>query len=188
MRIVSLILALGVCFSWMSPALAHPHIFIDYQVTVKHNARQIEGFEMAWQLDAMNSRLILDEFDRNHDGRLLGSEVQEVAQNLRDNLREFQYFTQVKLNNHRLPIRQVQRIRITQNKGRVVYHLFLPCPVPLNQRPKTLYLRPWDETNYVAFKPQAQPVRFVGPRGPRFALLKRPAKMYDSFSFSLAKG
>ena len=172
---------------WAFPAFAHPHVFIDYQVNFRYSEQLLEGFDMRWRLDAMNSRLILDEFDKNKDGQLTSTEENEAAQNLRDNLRLFDYFTKVKLNGHSIPVKRVTNIRVRQQGGRIVYSLFLSCRVPLSKKIRKLNVRPWDKSNFVAFKPQANAVRFSGPQGPIFRVVKAPKRIYDSLTVSFIK-
>lgn len=162
------------------PAWAHPHVFIDYQITFKQRGRALVGFYLVWTLDLMNSRLLMDEFDTNKDGQLRGAEAYEVAKNMRDNLLEFEYFTQVKVNGQRVPIRQVQNIRVTTHKNRVIYSLFLPCKVLVGSKALRVQVHPIDTTNYVAFSPHKKGAVHVSQSQLRFKVLKHPLKMYDS--------
>lgn len=61
------------------PARAHPHVFVDYRVSIRHSASAVEGFEMLWRLDAINSQILLDEFDKNRNHRLEPQEAKAAA-------------------------------------------------------------------------------------------------------------
>ncbi|MBF2053584.1 MAG: DUF1007 family protein [Candidatus Sericytochromatia bacterium] len=174
---------------WSSPALAHPHVFIDYTVMLRHNAQAIQGFELHWVLDAMNSQLILDEFDSNHNRRLDAPEQQQVIALMRENMRDYDFFTLVQLDGHRLPIREAQNFWVSLNaQKRVVYELFLPCQIPLGPQPRQLQFEALDSTNYVAFMPTPQVFKTQGQGALRLQITRRPTKIYEPLGLTVARG
>lgn len=187
-RYTRLLLAFIASFLWVSPLWAHPHIFIDYQMELVLSQGKMQGIKMDWHLDLMNSQLILEEFDSNHDRRVTGQEALAIAENMRDNLKSFEYFTQVLVNGHRIPIRTVKNIQVTYHNKQIVYRLYLPCPIPVTPEAKQLTITPLDNTNYVAFSPlKPYPIKMSASPGISLKVVAPPKKMYDSTRFIMVK-
>ena len=173
---------------WLTPVWAHPHIFIDYQMELFLSQGKMQGIKMDWRLDLMNSQLILEEFDSNHDQRITGQEAVAIAENMRDNLKSFEYFTQVLVNGHRIPIRTVKNIQVSYQNKQIIYRLYLPCTIPVTPEAKQLTITPLDSTNYVAFSPlKPHPIKMSASPGISLKVISPPKKMYDSTRFILVK-
>ncbi len=169
-------------------AHAHPHVFVDYQMKLVFDSQKMRGIQAHWQLDLMNSELILDEFDKNKDGRITGTEAKEVAQSMRDNLKGFDYFTQIQVNGHRIPVRSVENIRVGYQNKRITYDLYFPCAIPLSKQHKQLTVTPIDSTNYVAFSPmKSRPVHVQAAKNTAVRVVSHPKQMYDSTRFTIAR-
>ena len=52
------------------PASAHPHVFIDYAVTLVVAGDRVDGVRLAWTFDDLFSGFILQEFDKDRNGTL----------------------------------------------------------------------------------------------------------------------
>jgi len=128
-------LALVLWLLWSPQVLAHPHVFIDYNVVLRHNAQAIQGFELRWVLDAMNSQLILEEFDNNHNGKLEAPEQKQIVELMRENMRDYHFFTLVKLDGHPLPIREAQNFRVSLNASKRIVYSKAPASSCLTRLP-----------------------------------------------------
>lgn len=169
-------------------AFAHPHIFIHYQMEIPVYNTTMQGIKMHWSLDLMNSQLILDEFDQNHDQRITGQEAVVVAENMRSNLKSFEYFTQVSINGHRIPIRTVKDIKVSYANKQITYTLYLPCPIPITAEAKRMTVTPIDSTNYVAFIPDSRtPIKIKSSANTSIRVTAAPKKMYDSTHFLMVR-
>lgn len=169
------------------PARAHPHIFVDYRVSIRHSASAVEGFEMLWRLDAINSQILLDEFDKNRNHRLEPQEAKAAAANMADNMAEFQFFSEVVYQGKRKALTQVKNIRVNLEKGHIYYHLFLPCALPLKKTPQSLLFRAFDSSNFVAFMPLGPTVQLQGNAPIRLRITRQPKQLNEAWLLSLAQ-
>jgi ABC-type nickel/cobalt efflux system permease component RcnA/ABC-type uncharacterized transport system substrate-binding protein len=77
-----------------SPALAHPHIFIDAEVTVVFDdAGQISGLRNKWTFDKAFSVWMIQGLDTNGDGMTSPEEMQELADENMVGLADFGFYT-----------------------------------------------------------------------------------------------
>lgn len=172
-------LMIGAWLSAVSPAQAHPHVFIDYQITLVHQGSQIRGFQLSWRVDQMNTSLIMEAFDTNRNGRLEPSEAAQVADNMRESMAEFAFFTELHLNKRRLPIREARDIHTKLIQQHLVYRLFIPCTIALQKHPQTLSFKAIDPTNYVAFMPMNKPFHVPNKGQLNYKIERQPKSMYE---------
>jgi ABC-type uncharacterized transport system substrate-binding protein len=172
-------LMLGIWLSAIAPVQAHPHVFIDYQISLVHQGKQIQGFQLSWRVDPMNTSLIMDAFDTNRNGRLEPTEAAQVADNMRESMAEFEFFTELHLNHRRLPIREARDIHTKLVQQHLVYRLFIPCAIPLQKRPQTLSFKAIDPTNYVAFMPMNRPFHVSNKGQLHYTIERQPKSMYE---------
>lgn len=177
----------GALLGFSLPASAHPHVFVDYWVSIRHSASAVEGFEMLWRLDAINSQILLDEFDKNRNHRLEPQEAKAAAANMADNMAEFQFFSEVVYQGKRKALTQVKNIRVSLEKGHIYYRLFLPCALPLKKNPQSLLFRAFDSSNFVAFMPLGPTVQLQGNAPIRLQITRQPKQLNEAWLLSLAQ-
>lgn len=88
---------LGVAVLSAAPATAHPHVWVTTQTTVLYENGTIVGLRQKWSFDDFYSAMALQGLDTNNDGIYDRSELAELAKVNIDGLKEFDYFTVVKL-------------------------------------------------------------------------------------------
>jgi ABC-type uncharacterized transport system substrate-binding protein len=62
--------ALAVAVAPFTASHAHPHVFIEYSVTVVVGAGGVEAVQFTWTFDEFTSSMIMQEFDKDRDGIL----------------------------------------------------------------------------------------------------------------------
>jgi ABC-type uncharacterized transport system substrate-binding protein len=84
------------------PATAHPHVWVTTQTTVLYENGTIVGLRHKWSFDDFYTSMALQGLDTNNDGIYDRSELAELAKVNIDGLKEFDYFTIVKLGSETL--------------------------------------------------------------------------------------
>ena len=87
----------GPIFLGFVPASAHPHVWVTTQTTVLYENGTIVGLRHKWSFDEFYTTMALDGLDTNKDGVFDRDELAPLAQVNIDGLKEFDYFTIVKL-------------------------------------------------------------------------------------------
>jgi ABC-type uncharacterized transport system substrate-binding protein len=187
LSLLSCVSGWGALLGFSQPVFAHPHIFVDYRLSIRHSASAVQGFEMLWRLDAINSQLLLDEFDKNRNHRLEPQEANAAAANMADNMAEFQFFSEVIYQGKRQALKQVKEIQVSLVKGHIYYRLFLPCILPLTKSPQSLSFRAFDSSNFVAFMPLGPQVQLKGKAPIRWQITRQPKQLNQAWLLSLAQ-
>ena len=78
---------------------AHPHTFLDVYANVKSENQKIKSINFKWIFDDMTSQLLIMEFDQNMDGRIDKNEMEYIKTNYFDYLKQFNYYTNIKIEN-----------------------------------------------------------------------------------------
>jgi ABC-type uncharacterized transport system substrate-binding protein len=115
----------------LGSAAAHPHVFVDYAVTVLLTGDAVEGIRLAWTFDDLFSGLILQEFDTDRNQTLSPEEVRRIEQT---HLTEFQragYYTTVNVNGKPAVLPPAREFRVSVAKGIVTYDFVLSVRAPL---------------------------------------------------------
>jgi ABC-type uncharacterized transport system substrate-binding protein len=85
-------------------ARAHPHVWITVESTVLYEQGSIAGIRHKWTFDEFYTAMALQGLDTNNDGAYDRNELAELAKVNIDGLREFAFFTHVKLAEHALEV------------------------------------------------------------------------------------
>lgn len=80
-----------------SPAIAHPHVWITVESMVVYERGSIAGIRHTWTFDELYTTMAIQGLDANNDGNYDRNELGELAKVNMDGLKEFAYFTHVKL-------------------------------------------------------------------------------------------
>src|SRR6476620_12694604 len=76
-------------------AVAHPHVFVDYAVTLVLVGERLTGVRLTWTFDDLFSGFILQEFDRDRNGTLSTAEIRQIEEKHFAEFRRAQFFTAV---------------------------------------------------------------------------------------------
>lgn len=136
------------------PAAAHPHVFIDYAVTLVVSADRVAGVRLAWTFDDLFSGFILQEFDKDRNGGLSAAEVQRIETAHLAEFHKVGYYTTVNVNGKPVALPTALEFRATVAKGIVTYEFTLPLWVPLASA-TALEVLIDDPVYYIAYTPVA---------------------------------
>ena len=157
-RILSLILlAVG------TTVAAHPHIWIDNRIEVRLNGDRIEAIRAHWTFDAFFSQSVLIDVGQVRGGRLSPDQVERIRRNAFENLRNYGYFTYIRINGTNHPVQAVERFGARINdENALVYTFDIPLDVPIGSEPVSLRISMYDETFFSDFAYESREVRIGG--------------------------
>ena len=128
---------------------AHPHVFIDNRIEVFFNEEGLKGFNHEWTFDEMFSSTIIQEFDLNTDGKFGEEEIKKVEKGAFSNLKEYNYFTDIKINGHQFKIQTIKDFYAEIDSGVMVYDFFIPCEVAGTLENQEVKISVFDPTYFV---------------------------------------
>lgn len=81
----------------LRPAQAHPHVWVAFETTVVFEKGAIVGFRHKWTFDELYTAMAIEGLDKNNDGIYSREELAELAKVNVESLKEYDYFTVVRL-------------------------------------------------------------------------------------------
>jgi ABC-type uncharacterized transport system substrate-binding protein len=144
-------------------AAAHPHVWIDAVVTFLFEDGQLVGLRHHWKFDEFFGSFVIEEHDANGDGAFDAAEVGPIRASAFSNLREYDYFTHVRVNGDKLPLHEVSSFTARIEDGVLVYEFTMPLPEPLDPGESSFAVSVYDVEYYVeVLLDENDPVRFEG--------------------------
>ncbi len=166
MRRIFLILAGLMLFPLLSVPLsrAHPHVFMFNGVTVVFDQKGLSGFEIRWDFDEMFSSMIILDFDKNRNGRFEPSEIAGLETGAFSNLREFDYFTHIKIDKKPFQVKYVRNFSAEIENNILIYRFFVPCHVSATRKWKEVTISVYDREYYTSIFMAKEPIVFKNHR------------------------
>jgi len=150
------------CLFHSSMARAHPHIFTHASVLVSFDESGLAGFKVNWMFDEMFTAMMMLDYDTNGNGKLESAEGELVKKNAFDPIREYSYFTHVKIGNTPFPVKYITDFSSEIIKNKLIYRFFIPCHVHAVDTFKEVKVSIYDKAFYTYFSLISQPVGFEG--------------------------
>lgn len=102
-RLRSLVLGLAAVTASVLPALAHPHVFVDARTQMVFDDKgQIVAIRQIWRFDDAFSAFASQGLDKDGDGILTVEELQPLAKVNVDSLKDYDYFTFLRVGGKRV--------------------------------------------------------------------------------------
>jgi ABC-type uncharacterized transport system substrate-binding protein len=134
-------------------AMAHPHVTVDYKVTVVILEGKVTAVKHFWTFDALYSAYVLAGQGDKKDGKPTEAEFKKLATANVENLDEFGYFSSASLNKVKLAFDKPR----DENMGLENNALTLSFTLPLRSPPvigkEEFKLDVYDPTFFVSFQP-----------------------------------
>ena len=111
------------------PAAAHPHVFIDYAVTVQFDHGLPRQVRMSWSYDDMYSDLVRYQLVPTAGDHLSPAEMARIRMKTFDMLAPAHYFTEVRWNRQPATVGDAVDFQVAFVDGRAVYGFTLPLGV-----------------------------------------------------------
>ncbi len=174
-RLLPVLAVLLAAMGHSGPTQAHPHVFIDGVTDVVFEHGKIVGIRQHWTFDDVFSLLMIEDFDKNKNGKFDKAEIEALQKGAFEAVREFGYFTHIRLDGKKIAVNRVAEFSANLAKGRISYSFLVPFVEPVDPKTTKVDLGTYDDTFYVSVTYDAiDPVRLsgAGSSGCHF-------KMYD---------
>ncbi|WP_022850938.1 DUF1007 family protein [Limisalsivibrio acetivorans] len=130
-------------------ASAHPHVFMDSEVSFVFNEQGVEKLLVHWEFDEMFSSGIIMDYD---DGdRVIDEEERKlIRRDVFENLVHHGYFLRIDINGESFPVEFVDMFDVSIKGNRLVYDFSVPLGIPAKGSGSSIDLKVLDSTNYTA--------------------------------------
>jgi ABC-type uncharacterized transport system substrate-binding protein len=136
---------------------AHPHLWIDYEVTVRFGPDGPEGIRVDWAFDEMFGALVIQKYDADHDGKFSPSETALMEKEILSSWKEFNYFVTLKVDGKPIPVTVVKDFEARNARGQLHYLFTVPIPRTTRQD-GVIEINVTDPTFYSAMSMTANPI------------------------------
>ncbi len=145
-------------------ASAHPHVWIDYVVTLMFDKGRVTALREVWSFDEDFSASVLRDYAGIEEGKPLGApEIAKIEQNAFANLEHYDYFTHVWAAGGAVGVRKATEFAARVDGPRLIYDFVVPLSRPVDARAAPASFGVWDDTYYVDVGPaEGQATKFVG--------------------------
>jgi ABC-type uncharacterized transport system substrate-binding protein len=134
----------------VTPAAAHPHVFIESKMAFVFDAGKVTALRLTWAFDDVFSDSLLMQFDADGDGTFDDLESKAVGEGVLPNLKMFHYFTYVFIDGKQLdPIDPADFVASADDKRIVTFQMKVPLPQPVDPRAVALAAEIYDSEYYV---------------------------------------
>lgn len=166
-------LVLTAMINMVSPAAAHPHVWVSAQATVVYENGKITGIRHRWSFDEMYSAMAITGLDTNNDGIYSREELNELAKVNMDGLEELGYYTFAKLGSTELKFKKPTEFWHEVDKDGLLYLTYiLPLAEPVLAEAPGFNFAVYDPSFFIAFTfVKDEPISLSGaPAGCKFAI------------------
>jgi ABC-type uncharacterized transport system substrate-binding protein len=130
-------------------AEAHPHIWIRATATMQFEDGKITGIRHEWIFDDFFSNALISDFDKNKNKQFDPDEVKELEANAFVALKEFGFFTHVRVGGKAVTIETTRDFAPSIRDGKVAYTFMAVLPQPVDPRAAQFAAGVYDHSYYV---------------------------------------
>ncbi len=163
--LIALLMAAAVT-GFASSVAAHPHVWATVRSEIVFGPdHKITGIRHAWTFDEFYTAMAVQGLDGNGDGVYSKEELEPLAKVNVDSLKEFAYFTFVRLDGDEkfLPLKPPVDYWVEYDDTVLTLHFTLPLETPLDPSDKVVTIDVYDPSFFVAFGfAEKAPVKVAG--------------------------
>jgi ABC-type uncharacterized transport system substrate-binding protein len=134
-----------------APAAAHPHVFIDYAVTVQFDDAGITGVRLSWTFDEMYSSMLFHDYTSRPHGALSAADIKSLEQGAFKDTADYHYFIDMTMNGKAVPVTEATDFTARYEQHRMTYSFTVPVHGDAAAR-NTLEVAAFDHEFYIDFE------------------------------------
>lgn len=163
-RISAAITCVGAMLALVSPAMAHPHVWIEMRSDIVFNDQGlITGMNLMWTFDDAYAQVALDGLDADKDGVYSQAELEPLTKENLESLKDYGYFTVLRFNGEKQPFAPIVESGQLYSNNKLQLHFQLPLQTPIDPVKGEFVAKVYDPEFYIAIDyVKDDPVSVVG--------------------------
>ena len=151
------------CLPYLS--FAHPHMFVDVDMTLTMKENQVQKAAISWTFDDMNSQILLMDYDKNRDGKFDEKEALFFKGEVFDKLGDYEYYTHIMIDGKKVLIdKRHSDFHLSFEKNHFIVHYTVSL-ADVAQK-KSVEFGFWDKEFFSSFDIEEKSVHFKGQKLP----------------------
>jgi ABC-type nickel/cobalt efflux system permease component RcnA/ABC-type uncharacterized transport system substrate-binding protein len=134
---------------------AHPHVFIDCDITIVFDQNGLAGFHNHWVLDRMFSGNMLSSFAPGYNPdqlTLTSDDIKSIKKGAFDSLVKHNYFQHIHVKNKDITDFVAQDFNAKATTKGLVYDFFIPCYLKADQDISSVKMSVYDDSFYTCIR------------------------------------
>ena len=145
------------------PARAHPHVWVTAEASPETTDDRVTAIQLRWTFDPMLSAVLIQDFDKNADGRYDAAEQAALTAELLKNMSEYGYFTHVQVDASFIELAGVDGMAAEIGDKVVTMTFRARLAEPVDPRAHRITIGVYDPEYYIDFDLPAASVRLNAP-------------------------
>ncbi|MBI9068273.1 MAG: DUF1007 family protein [Salinivirgaceae bacterium] len=141
---------------------AHPHVFIETNITICFNHDNIDKLLICFDFDQMFSADIKQTFDKNNNAIFEPDEIEEIRKNAFSNLVNYNYFIHVIDGGSKLKIDSISDFKASINtKGKLQYFFTINTNINTVTPNKKIRIAAFDHSYFIDVALHEKGIKFI---------------------------
>ena len=138
-----------------SAADAHPHVWIDYELTVMFAKGRLTAVHQEWSFDEDFTAAVLRDIVGGQGAvkKLTPGDVAKIEKNAFSNLKNYDYFTHIFVGSGKVGVSEVKDFKAHLAGPKLIYDFTVPLAQPVDAKAQPVGIGIWDDTYYVDVGP-----------------------------------
>lgn len=133
-------------------ALAHPHGWVDYRVTLLFDDQgRITALEQAWKMDPFYSLTLTEELARAEGNESMEERLDLLGQEIAQNLRQENYLTHVFHDGEAVALGELNDYTTRLEEQRLTFNFVISLAEPISPKEAPVTWQIYDDTYYIEF-------------------------------------
>ncbi len=160
----------------LSVAHAHPHVWVKTRATLNYENGALVGITQSWLFDELYTAMAIQGLDKNGDGVYAREELAELAKINIEGIQEFDYFTDARLGDKRLPLKERDDYWLEHKDGALTLHFTVNFENPVLAEADGFSFSVYDSSFFIAYEFAKTDAVALGPGAPKACQAKLTSK------------
>jgi len=144
---------------------AHPHVFIDTDLTIGFDSTGLGYLKVTFVFDEMFSSDFIANFDTDKNGFFSKEEIKIIQKKAFSNLINYNYFIHIITHKKKIKFRNVSDFNVYKKEDAIVYTFTLKPDIAINSNNETIKIAPYDQSYYIDVALKKRSLKFENTEG-----------------------
>ena len=140
---------------------SHPHEFANVELKLNIKKDNAIYIQVSWEFDEMSSIVLIEDFDKNRDGKFDINEIIKVEKDAFEVLKDINFYAYMTVNKSKHTIKSYKNFNVSIKNYKVIYEFTILEKKVTEEKIKDFTLFFADSDNYTAFFLKKENIRII---------------------------